>query len=64
MKLKYIKDEPNRHGARLLKSGDKIETTEAEGKALIASGLYEEIKQKAAKPQADTIKGAKNGRND
>lgn len=58
MKLKYIKDEPNRHGARLLKSGDEIETTEAEGKTLIASGLYEEIKQKAAKPQAEKIEGA------
>ena len=62
MRLKLIFQEPIRHGARLVKSGEEIETTEAEGRALVASGLFEEIKKKTAKakkaskaeePQAD-----------
>ena len=48
MKLKYLKDEPIRHGARLVKSGEEIETTETEGKALVASGKFQEIKKKSA----------------
>ena len=67
MKIKYVGEAPIRHGAQLVKSGEEIETTETEGKALVASDLFEEIKKKAAKakkaskaeePQADTSKGA------
>tara|TARA_R100001230_G_C5517036_1_gene55555 strand:+ start:257 stop:442 length:186 start_codon:yes stop_codon:yes gene_type:complete len=60
MKLKYLKDEPIRHGARLVKSGEEIETTETEGKALVASGKFQEIKKKSAKakPKAEKTEGA------
>jgi len=67
MKIKYVGEAPIRHGARLVRSGEEIETTETEGRALVASDLFQEIKNKAAKakkaskaekPQAETIKGA------
>ena len=67
MLIKYVGEAPIRHGARLVKSGEEIETTETEGNALIASRLFEETKKKTAKvkkaskaeePQAEKSKGA------
>ena len=64
MLIKYVGEAPIRHGARLVKSGEEIETTETEGNALIASRLFEETKKKtakakkASKAEAEKIEGA------
>ena len=49
MKVKYVGANPIRHGDKLVETGDELDLPENEAAALVASGLFETIKKKAAK---------------
>jgi len=62
MKVKYVGANPIRHGDNLVEPGAELDLPENEAAALVASGLFETIKKKAAKrakkPKAPQTDGA------